>query len=63
MGAPPAFAGQPGQLRSPQGEIDARFVRWLACAETALRPEPIPRARTAGYQLDMVLSAADLLSN
>lgn len=63
MGALPAFARKPWQLRSPLGEIDARFVRWLAAAETALRPEPIPRARTAGYELDMSLSAADLLSN
>src|SRR4051812_13811567 len=41
LGAPPAFARKPRQLRSPQGEVDARFVRWLAAAETALRPEPI----------------------
>ncbi|MER5210986.1 hypothetical protein ABT063_10485 [Streptomyces sp. NPDC002838] len=57
------FARKPWQLRGLLGEIDAHFVRWLATTETALRPEPIPLARTVGYQLDMSLSAADLLSN
>ncbi|MBT2527466.1 hypothetical protein J7E91_19055 [Streptomyces sp. ISL-99] len=49
-------------LKDARDEIEGHFVRWLAAAETALRPEPIPLARTAGFQLDMILSAVDAVT-
>lgn len=50
-------------LKNVRDAVDGHFVRWLAAAEAALRPEPIPLARTTGFQLDMILSAADFLSS
>ncbi|MFE9250932.1 M14 family zinc carboxypeptidase [Streptomyces sp. NPDC007088] len=49
-------------LKTARDELDSHFTRWLAAAERALKPEPVPLARTAGFQLDMILSAADLLT-
>ncbi|MEV6421664.1 hypothetical protein [Streptomyces sp. NPDC051662] len=46
---------------SARDQVEAHFVRWLGAAEQALRPAPIPLPRTAGFQLDMILSAADLV--
>ncbi|MFJ9574520.1 M14 family zinc carboxypeptidase [Streptomyces bacillaris] len=43
--------------------VEAHFVRWLNAAEQALRPEPISLSRTAGFQLDMILAAADLVAS
>ncbi|WP_435059252.1 M14 family zinc carboxypeptidase [Streptomyces sp. bgisy060] len=56
-----AHAADPA-LKAARDEVDAHFVRWLAAAETALRPEPIPLARAAGFQLDLVLSAAEAVT-
>ncbi|MFD7016626.1 hypothetical protein [Streptomyces sp. NPDC059928] len=50
-------------LTPARDENNARFVHWLATTETALRPEPIPLARTVGFQLDMIFAAADLVSS
>ncbi|MET8816419.1 hypothetical protein ABZW47_31015 [Streptomyces sp. NPDC004549] len=49
-------------LKTARDELDSHFTRWLAAAERALKPEPVPLARTAGFQLDMILSTADLLT-
>ncbi|MCX4682048.1 hypothetical protein OG413_43485 [Streptomyces sp. NBC_01433] len=47
---------------SARAGVEAHFARWLVTAEQALRPEPIPLTCTAGFQLDMLLSAADLVA-
>ncbi|MFD4950469.1 hypothetical protein [Streptomyces sp. NPDC058451] len=62
LGAELARGADPA-LKTARDEINAHFVRWLAAAEGALRPEPVPLACTAGYQFDWILSAAGLLSS
>lgn len=52
--------GSDAARASTRDEVEGHFVWWLAAAEQALRPEPIPLSRTAGFQLDMILSAGDL---
>ncbi|MFI5804462.1 M14 family zinc carboxypeptidase [Streptomyces sp. NPDC051561] len=47
-----------GALRQ---ETETRCDQWLQAAEEALRPSPLPLSRTAGFQLDTILSVTDLL--
>ncbi|MFB7025938.1 MULTISPECIES: M14 family zinc carboxypeptidase [unclassified Streptomyces] len=56
------LAADPGheQLQALRATTEAVLIAWCHRAEKALRPEPMPLSRTAGYQAEMVLVMAGL---
>ncbi|MFB8040527.1 M14 family zinc carboxypeptidase [Streptomyces hydrogenans] len=48
------------QLQALRATTEAVLIAWCHRAERALRPEPMPLSRTAGYQAEMVLVMAGL---
>ncbi|WP_282693519.1 M14 family zinc carboxypeptidase [Streptomyces sp. CC208A] len=50
------------QRQGLRAKTEAVFLSWCHRAEKSLRPRPMPLSRTAGYQAEMVLATAGLLS-
>ncbi|WP_175500026.1 M14 family zinc carboxypeptidase [Streptomyces sp. CC77] len=48
------------RLQALRAKTEAVLLSWCHRAERALRPQPMPLARTAGYQAEMVLAMAGL---
>ena len=48
------------QLQALRAKTEAVLIAWCHRAEKALRPQPMPLLRTAGYQAEMVLAMAAL---
>ncbi|GAA3087969.1 hypothetical protein GCM10017562_67840 [Streptomyces roseofulvus] len=57
-----AAAPDHDQLQALRAKTEAVLIAWCHRAEKAIRPRPMPLSRTAGYQAEMVLSLAGLLS-
>ncbi|MFJ3921648.1 M14 family zinc carboxypeptidase [Streptomyces sp. NPDC090022] len=49
------------QLHELRAKTEAVLLAWCHRAEEALRPQPLPLSRTAGYQADLVLALARTL--
>ncbi|WP_329283975.1 M14 family zinc carboxypeptidase [Streptomyces sp. NBC_00691] len=49
------------QLHEARAKTEAVLLAWCHRAEKALRPQPLPLFRTAGYQADLVLTMARTL--
>ncbi|MFJ4338685.1 M14 family zinc carboxypeptidase [Streptomyces sp. NPDC088915] len=57
-----AAAPECEQLQALRAKTEAVLLSWCHRAEKTLRPRPVPLPRTAGYQAEMVLATAGLLS-